>query len=171
MITKDKGIEDVLRVFSILNSIGNYNFWVIGRAESEKYYRKIMQIADSLGLSDKVVFYGFVNQKRKFELLSQAHVLVNPSVREGWGLVNIEANSVGTPVVGYKVQGLVDSVVNNKTGLLCNFRDTGSLAANAIKLATIPHHAKYSREAIRWSKKFDWAVSTKDSLKLIESIK
>src|SRR5262249_27504876 len=42
--------------------------------------------------------------------LAAAHVLVATSVREGWGLNVSEAAACGTPSIGYRVPGLVDSV-------------------------------------------------------------
>ena len=97
--------------------------------------------------------------------------MINPSVREGWGLVNIEANSVGTPVVGYDVAGIKDSVVDGVNGLLCKFGEAGSLASNAIEL--VEDKLKYEgmrRKAIFLSKQFTWEKATSKSLKLIESL-
>lgn len=57
-----------------------------------------------------VEFLGKVPYARRNELLARAHVLVATSVREGWGLNVSEAAEVGTPSIGYRVCGLVDSV-------------------------------------------------------------
>ncbi|MFH1827546.1 MAG: glycosyltransferase family 4 protein, partial [bacterium] len=107
-LAKDKGIEDALKSFSILNSKGKFNFWVIGRGSPE-YKTYLLTLCEKYGIIDRVKFWDYVDNKKKFELLARAHVLVNPSAREGWGLVNIEANSVGTPVISYKSVGLIDS--------------------------------------------------------------
>ena len=57
-----------------------------------------------------VTFFGHVGRDRLVELLSRAHVLVTTSVREGWGLNVSEAAACGTPAIGYRVPGLVDSI-------------------------------------------------------------
>ena len=170
-IMRDKGIEDALEVFSLINkSDGNWQFWVVGKGESDYIHNLKFEIKN-LKLGKKVKFWGFVDENKKFELLARAHVLINPSVREGWGLVNIEANSVGTPVVGYKVAGLTDSVKNGETGILVKYGDRQSLTSSVMKLSHNGKlYSKFQKNSIKWSKKFRWGKTTKKSLKLIESM-
>jgi glycosyltransferase involved in cell wall biosynthesis len=59
---------------------------------------------------DGVEFFGRVDERVKFEIMSSAHALLVTSVREGWGLVVDEAASVGTLAAAYDVDGLRDSV-------------------------------------------------------------
>ena len=161
-ISKDKGIDDVLKTFEILNTMGKFNFWVVGRAS--RVYMKLLK-------SKKVIYFGFVSQKRKFDLLSRAHVLINPSLLEGWGLVNIEANAVGTPVVAYNSLGLIDSVKNNMSGVICKENTPQDLAQKVYEL--LNNDKKYKElqsGAIVWSKKFSWDNSKKLSLALINEI-
>ena len=51
-----------------------------------------------------------MGREELLERLARAHVLVATSVREGWGLNVSEAAACGTPAIGYRVPGLVDSV-------------------------------------------------------------
>ena len=53
---------------------------------------------------------GRVSSREREERLARAHVLVAASVREGWGLNVSEASACGTPTIGYRAPGLVDSV-------------------------------------------------------------
>ena len=170
-ITRDKGIEDALEVFSLINkSDDNWQFWVVGKGESDYIHNLKFEILN-LKLKNKVKFWGYVSERKKFELLARVHVLINPSVREGWGLVNIEANSVGTPVVGYKVAGLTDSVKNGETGILVKYGDRQSLTSSVMKLSHNGKlYSKFQKNSIKWSKKFRWGKTTKKSLKLIESM-
>lgn len=170
-LTRDKGIEDAIKVFVLINQKDpDWQFWVVGKGEKE--YLKALGIkVRQAGLDKKVKFWGFVDQRAKFELLAMAHVLVNPSIREGWGLVNIEANSVGTPVVGYKVPGMKDSVRIGETGYLF---DNGNIDVVAQKVMALSKDkktlAELSRKCISWSKKFSWSKSGQMSLKLVGSI-
>jgi glycosyltransferase involved in cell wall biosynthesis len=80
-----------------------------------------------------------------------------PSVREGWGISIIEANSVGTPAVGYAVPGLVDSIVDGVTGILVPPRKVEALADAAKRVLIDSYSARtFSEKAIDWSKKFSW---------------
>lgn len=169
-LAKDKGIEDVLKVFSILAKKGNYQFWVIGRG-APKYKDFLMSVCEEMGIVNKVKFWGFVNQEKKFELLARAQVLTNPSIREGWGLVNIEANAVGTPVVAYKSPGLIDSVKDGQSGIICKTNTPESMADEVLNLlGNSQLYIKLQKGATIWSKQFSWKKSKAISLKLINKI-
>lgn len=57
-----------------------------------------------------VVIHGSVSQEEKYRILGEADALLCTSSREGWGLVVSEAAAVGTPTIGYNVDGLRDSI-------------------------------------------------------------
>ena len=84
---------------------------------------------------------------------------------------NIEANSVGTPVFAYKVKGIVDSVIDGKTGQLFPKGENHQIALEIIKLMN--DKKKYeimSKSCVKWSQKFSWEKSTRESTQLIESL-
>ena len=170
-LSEDKGIFDVINVFYQINRKDeDWQFWVVGKG-SDLYIKRSKDKAKELSIMPKIKFWGFVSEKKKFELLARAHVLVNPSAKEGWGLVNIEANAMGVPVVGYDVAGMRDSVKSGKTGLLVEPGDDRAIAEAVVKL--LYDKEKYSSlkdNAISWSKKFSWEKATQESLQLIESI-
>ena len=143
-------------------------------AEDINYESRIMNYAKRLGIKDKTVFWGGrdkVSDKKKFELLARAHVMVNPSIREGWGLVNIEANAVGTPVVAYKSPGLVDSVQDGKTGIICKENSPESLAKEISDLLSDKTKLERMKAGARkWAESFSWNKSKKLSLDLINSV-
>jgi len=169
-LAKDKGIEDALRSFSFLNRKDNFQFWVIGRGSPE-YKDYLLSVCGKLGIVNKVKFWGFVDQEKKFELLARAHVLINPSIREGWGLVNIEANGVGTPVIAYKSSGLVDSVKDGQSGIICKANTPDFLAEEVMNLMNDENlYRKLQQGATVWGKKFSWQKSKQTSLKLINNI-
>lgn len=170
VLSKDKGIESALECFSLLNKRGDFQFWVIGRPETESYIQRLQEIVKSLELQDKVKFWGYVDQKKKFELLAKSHVLVNPSSREGWGLVNIEANSVGTPVVAYRSRGLVDSVKEGVGGVITKSKDAKSLSDSILGLLDDRYYTRLSRSSIEWADNFTWKKSSKISVDLIERV-
>jgi glycosyltransferase involved in cell wall biosynthesis len=57
-----------------------------------------------------VVFWGRVDEALKAELLQRAHVVCKSSIKEGWGIVVIEANAMATPVLAADVPGLRDAL-------------------------------------------------------------
>lgn len=169
-ISKDKGIEDVIKIFKeIDNKEQSWQFWVVGKSDL-RYLKVVKNLTKKLGIFNKINFFGYVSENKKFELLSKAHVLINPSIREGWGLVVLEGASVGTPTVGYNVPGLKDSILDNKTGILCDPKP--EICAEAI-LVLMNDQKKYNFlniNCINWSKKFRWEDACKQSLKLIQAV-
>lgn len=170
-LAKDKGIEDAIKAFSILDKKGRYLFWVVGRG-NEIYKNYLLALCDYLGLTGKVKFWGYVGIEKKFELLARAHLLVNPSAREGWGLVNVEANAMGVPVVAYKSAGLIDSVKDGINGLICQKNTPQKMSVAVISILDNPIlYMKLSVRAEKWSKNFSWEKSCKQSLKLLGEVK
>lgn len=169
-ISRDKGIEDVLKVFSLLNKQGEYKFWIVGKA-SGPYIDLIDNLSEKYGIKKNLTFFGFVDQKTKFELLARAHLTINPSLLEGWGLVNIEANAMGTPVIAYRSRGLIDSVRDRVSGILCQKNDPKVMAkATARVLGDEKLYRSLRVGALDWANKFNWKSSVKESLTLIEGI-
>jgi glycosyltransferase involved in cell wall biosynthesis len=94
---------DAIEAFSILrHEAPAAQLWIIGEGP---LLAKLRQ--DPPG---GVTFLGRVDRAELVERLARAHVLVATSVREGWGLNVSEAAACGTPSIGYRVPGLVDSV-------------------------------------------------------------
>jgi len=168
-ISQDKGTKDALRAFAEVNRRDkNWQYWIVGKGTPE-ILNDLKTLTKDLKLNKIVKFWGFVDDTKKFELLARSHVLVNPSFKEGWGLVNIEANSVGTPVVGYKVHGTKDSVVIGKTGMLVDRGDYKKMAKSILDL--VKDKRRYKNIQIsskKWAQSFSWEKSTNKSLLLIE---
>jgi glycosyltransferase involved in cell wall biosynthesis len=159
-LAKDKGIEDALKVFNLLKTqIKNIQLWVVGKGIPS--YVSYLQ-----NLCPEARFWGYVTDEKKFELLTWAHVMLNPSVHEGWGLVNIEANACGTPVVGYDVSGIRDSV-NEKTGILVEKGNIDSLMKAVLRIKS---GIIRSEECKKWASNFTWDKSTSNSLKFINNL-
>ncbi len=82
-----------------------------------------------LGLGDRVTFHGWVDEQAKHEILARSWVHLCPSVKEGWGIVVMEAGAHGVPTVAYHAAGGVgESILDGKTGLLADDLD-GFVAA------------------------------------------
>ena len=170
-LARDKGINDVVQAFYIIKkNITNAKLWIVGREEKEGYKDEIKKKASQLRLKN-VTFFGYVSEKKKFELLRRSWVLIHPSVKEGWSLTVIEAASQGTPTVGYNISGLRDSIVSGKTGFTVDNKTPSALAEKILYLmkdATIFREISYN--AISFSKRFRWNNACKKSAALVEKI-
>lgn len=170
-LTKDKGIEKALKIFSLLCKTNqDFQFWVVGKADP-KYLNFLKGESRRLNIDTKIKFWGFITEEKKYELLKRAHILVNPSIREGWGLVVIEAAGVGTPTVAFNVPGLKDSIIDGKTGILTKELNEESLAGGIVNLLSDGRrYNRISHNANIWSQNFSWDKSSRMSMGLIKRI-
>jgi glycosyltransferase involved in cell wall biosynthesis len=112
--------------------------------------------ARRLGLDDVVEFCGHVDEQRKHEELARAWVLAAPSIKEGWGLVVVEAATHEVPTVGYRLAGgLAESVVDGTTGILAEDFD-GFVAALAALLGDRDARERMGRAAAAHARRFHW---------------
>ncbi|WP_329456569.1 D-inositol-3-phosphate glycosyltransferase [Streptomyces sp. NBC_01497] len=88
----------------------------------------LQKLASRLGIADLVRFVPPVCQERLADWFRAASVLVMPSYSESFGLVAIEAQAAGTPVVAAAVGGLPVAVRDGKTGFLIPDHDPAAYA-------------------------------------------
>lgn len=105
--------------------------------------------------AEGVHLFGRVDEAMKWGLLSRARLLLVPSVREGWGIVVMEAASVGTPAIGYRVPGLVDSIKHGETGWLCD-PSPASMAASIVDAIRDPARIRVGIQAQMRARTFTW---------------
>ena len=80
--------------------------WVSGKGEEME---KCQTFCQENGIEKMVKFWGRTSDELKLELMQKSHLGCVTSIKEGWGLVVTETNSMGTPYVVYDVDGLRDS--------------------------------------------------------------
>jgi glycosyltransferase involved in cell wall biosynthesis len=123
-LSPEKDLAFLLRaVVHLLEPLSEFRLEIAGEGPCKA---KLLQMAQSLGIADRVVFLG-----ERFdipELLSRARLYVLASRTEGVSLTLLEAMSRGLPVVATCVGGTAEIVVHGKTGLLVSSRDAAALA-------------------------------------------
>jgi glycosyltransferase involved in cell wall biosynthesis len=98
--------EHVILAFS--NLVKKYppaKLYISGGGDIKKYN----DLTHKLGIVKSVTFFGYVSEEKKLELMAQSTVICSTSVKEGWGLIITEANSMATPSIVYDVDGLRDA--------------------------------------------------------------
>lgn len=155
--------DHVIEAFThIKKSIPDAKLWMVGDGAMRK------RLEDKR--LESVTFFGHVDSETKYELMSRAHAILVPGVREGWGLVVTEANAMGTPAVGYNVHGLRDSIRDGETGLLCD-GDPESMADKSVGFfENKVLRERLSRSALEWAGEFDWDRSAVETLKILEEV-
>ncbi|MEA2030345.1 MAG: glycosyltransferase family 4 protein [candidate division Zixibacteria bacterium] len=165
-IKKYKCVQDLIHAFSIVRKrVDGARLMIVGSGD---YLETLQNLANSLGLTDDIEFPGFVSVENKVDRMRRSHVAVLPSLKEGWGLTNIESNSVGTPAVAANVPGLQDSVQDGVTGYLYQHGDINELADRITTILTDESLQETLRHgALKWAARFNWDNAAKEFEKLI----
>ncbi|MDB5049966.1 MAG: glycosyl transferase group 1 [Fibrobacteres bacterium] len=165
-IKRYKGLDVILRAAAkIKAAFPDLEMQIAGSGDDVP---RLKELAKSLGMDGWTQFLGFVSEAKKVELYGAAQVVVNSSLKEGWGLTSIEANACGTPVVATDVPGLCDSVRDGETGFLVPFGDVDAFAAALGRILADPAAAGTMREkALAWGGAHTWEKAfevTRDAL-------
>jgi glycosyltransferase involved in cell wall biosynthesis len=112
-----KRVEHALAVLAALSpEFPDLHLRVIG----EGWWRSHLEAeARRLDVTDRVTFTGFVDEAAKEALLARAWLMLAPSVKEGWGLMVVEAGIHAVPAIAYRsAGGLAESIDDGRTGHL-----------------------------------------------------
>lgn len=166
-VKKYKSTDHLLEAASRLKQAGKaFKVKIVGDGDD---LSRLKGLSAQLGLTEVVEFTGFISEDDKVKLYQQAAVLVENSIKEGWGLIVMEANACATPVVAARSPGLVDSVQDRKTGFLYEYGNIAELTERLGQLLDDPQLRRTMGEAgVEWARSFSWDSATDKMLAVIE---
>ncbi len=156
-----KGVDHVLRAFARVRHPAA-RLLIAGTGD---YRPELERLADSLALTGRVEFLGFIGEAEKLDLLRRAWALAFASPKEGWGITNLEAAACATPVVASDSPGLRESVRDGETGFLVPHADVAAMAARLEELAASPALvARFGAQARRFAESFTWERAARETV-------
>ena len=135
-LNRQKGLDHLLRAFAAMSRPAMLDVVGEGAIGAE-----LKLLASQLGVSDRVVWHGQLNQQALVHLYQSATAVIVPSTDEGLGLVAAEALLCETPVIAFRSGGLTDVIQHGTTGVLVTPGDTAELAAAMDTILVSPEHA------------------------------
>jgi len=128
-----KNVDIVLRALALLKNCFDFRYTVVGDGELRP---ALESLARELGLTNRVRFTGRVSDEALPRLLSASDLFVLTSGSsstsfEGFGIVYLEANAHGLPVLAARCAGAVDAVEEGKSGWFVD-RITPEVVAGAL---------------------------------------
>jgi glycosyltransferase involved in cell wall biosynthesis len=131
-----KGIDEVLEALPRL--VGDHpdlRYLVVGDGpDRERLERK----AAALGLGGTVVFAGRISEEEKAAHYRLADAFAMPGRGEGFGIVYLEALACGVPVLGSRVDGSRDALLDGRLGLLVDPADPEAVLSGLKRLLAMP---------------------------------
>jgi len=78
----------------VVKEIPTAQLWIVGDGDLKE---KLQAMASKVGLDGKIIFWGWVSESKKLELIRKSNFMALPSRGEGFGLVYLEAMKEGRP--------------------------------------------------------------------------
>jgi D-inositol-3-phosphate glycosyltransferase len=165
-----KGPDVAIRAFAVAlarapEPTRDVVLWVVGGPSGEPSGRDelahLSSVAASLGLSDRVEFFPPQPHERLADFYSAAEAVLVPSRSESFGLVALEAQACGTPVIGTAAGGIRHVVVDGGSGFLVEGQDPEAYAQHLLALLSDPDlTGRFSLMAAQQAGRFSWDATT-----------
>ena len=169
-LVSKNGLDLLIKAIRILNKDKQLSYRLIlaGKGSQKE---ELQETAEKLGISNKIVFAGAVNNHDLPIYLKISDVFVRPSRSEGLGSAFLEAMAAGVPIVGTRVGGIPDFLEDRKTGLF----STHEPEDIAFKIRIILENDKLREDVTNNAmslvrKKYDWNNIAEEFRKLYNQL-
>ena len=115
----------------VLEAFPEVEFWIAGEDKAEPAMR---MLCNQAGVSKHFHFWGWQSQSDLKKLYSQADIFVMPSLTEAFGMVFLEAMAAGLPVIGTRVGGVPEIIVDGSNGILVDPGKINELGETIVQL-------------------------------------
>jgi glycosyltransferase involved in cell wall biosynthesis len=149
----------------VLKKEENVKFLIVGKGKP-KYVRKLKRKIKKLGITDKIIFTGYVKDKDYY--YRKAYLFVMPSRSEPFGITPLEALINGTPVIISKQSGISEVL---KSCLKFDYWDTKDFAKKMLFLIRNKDaYDKLRRKSTKEVKEFTWESIAKDTIEVYRKV-
>jgi glycosyltransferase involved in cell wall biosynthesis len=118
-----KGYDKVLQALVELKKTHHRIRYLLAGSYDAEEKRHLDDMIDNMGLAEYVRIPGFISDDELVSHFSIADIYVMPSMKEGFGIVFIEAMYYGLPVIAGNKDGSVDALLNGELGILVDPMD------------------------------------------------
>lgn len=133
---KYKGFDEILELLPDLSTVfPNLSYLIVGDGNDRC---RLEEKAGKLGVSDRVVFAGWIDDSEKVSHYRLADAFAMPGSGEGFGIVYLEALACGLPVLASALDGSRDAVRDGELGMIVDPRDREALKEALIRLLSSP---------------------------------
>ena len=135
-LDRRKDFATLLKAFHLVSeSINDIHLHIVGDGREQK---NLVMLTKELGLQDKVLFLGAVEDSELIDEYCGASLFTLASRQEGLGIVFLEAMASGLPIVATNSGGSADPIIHGETGYLVPVGDWQNLANYIIHILCDP---------------------------------
>lgn len=172
-LVKRKGVDRTIEALTRIPEEESQNliYFIAGSGPREEYLKKLVP----LRFAKKIVFLGKLSEDEKWAWLRLCDIFIMPSRDiagdfEGFGIVYLEANLCGKPVIAGNSGGVKDAVVDGVTGLMVDPEKVDDIKAAIVRLLKDPElrHKLGEQGQKRAIEDFDWETKIGDIWQFIK---
>jgi D-inositol-3-phosphate glycosyltransferase len=170
-----KGVDVVVEAFAqVVSRRPDAHLLVVGGpsgARGETEMQRLRSTVSAHGLTGSVLFLGAVPHGLVRNIYLASDVLLVPSRSESFGMVAVEAQACGTPVIAARIGGLVHAIGAGGGGVLVDGWDPADYAEQVVTLLADPVAATMmGQRGVEWSRGFSWDATARRFLELYREV-
>jgi glycosyltransferase involved in cell wall biosynthesis len=149
--------DAIQAMVKVVEQVKDAHLTIAGRRDDVVYESELRAMAERLGLASNVEFRFNLSDQEKRDLMRSSRILAITSAVEGFGIVAVEANALGIPVIAST--GVPEGAVRDGfNGLRYPFGDAAALSERITRLLKDPTlYERLSRNAFEHAARFSWS--------------
>lgn len=166
--TPHKNLDTLVRAFGRLAS-DDPELLLVLAGKRDANYNKVEKTVAKLGLSDRVLFTGYISEGQLRWLYENVAVYVFPSLAEGFGLPGLEAMAHGAPVAASRATSLPE--IYGDAAHYFNPKDPADMADKISQILNDPDlREKLIKAGERQAAKYSWQAMAEQTLEVYRQI-
>ncbi len=164
----DKNLTRLIEAFARVAQAGNRDHVLVLAGAKDHRAEHLPRLAEKLGIAERVIFPGYVDQELLTSLYQEADVFCYPSLNEGFGLPVAEAMAGGTPVVTSNTSSLPE--VAGDAAIMVNPESVEEIAKGLGEALRPERGTELSEAGRERARRFTWEQSAREHIAAYEEV-
>jgi len=167
LIYPGKNIPNLLKAFKLVRREIDTKLVLAG--SGRRMYKNDLNMINELGLKEHVLMPGYIPQEDLVAVYNLAEVVAFPSFYESFGLISVEANACGCPVVVSRTGGAPEAA--GDAALYVDPTDEVGIGKAILRVLTDAElRNNLIEKGLQNAKRFSWEKTARQTLDVLESV-
>ena len=168
-LVEKKGVEHLLMAAPLIIKKHRAKVLIVGPDGGKK--KMLMELSQKIYLDKDVIFTGELSEQDKLQAIACSDMLILPSKKEAQGIVLLEAQAMGKPVIATRQGGIPYFIKDGENGILIDYGRSEQIANAVEKLLSDPEfREKIGKKGKETARMFTWDVITQKVLDIYELV-